>query len=144
MSQNILVELRFLLYAIGFGAIVTAVYDIFRILRRVFPHKNLFVSLEDLIFWIAMAISVFYLLNAESDGRLRWFFVAGAALGMTVYRLTISRLIVPAGVTVVRFVLKPLLFCGKKLCNTGHRGLARSKKKLTVWWKVLRMILCKQ
>lgn len=144
MSQNILIELRFLLYAITFGALVAAVYDCFRIIRRVCPHKNFLVSMEDLLFWLAMAVTVFYLLNAQSDGRLRWFFIVGAALGMLLYRVSLSRLLVPGGVVVVRFVLKPLSVCGRILRKTGHRGLTYTKKKLTACWKVLRMILCKQ
>ena len=95
MSQNIFQELQFLLYAILFGAFLTSVYDIFRILRRVFLHSNILISLEDLIFWIFCAVSVFYLLNSQSDGKLRWFSVAGAALGMGFYHLTFGRIFVP-------------------------------------------------
>lgn len=155
MSQNIFQELQFLLYAILFGAFLTSVYDIFRILRRVFPHGNILVSIEDLLFWIFCAVSVFYLLNAQSDGRLRWFSVVGAALGMSVYRVTFGRLLVSLFVFifskcrkavcfVLHYVLIPLRFVGRKGHRLGQRGVRFTKKKLTVCRKMLKMILCKQ
>ena len=45
-------ENEFLLHAFLMGIYITFVYDILRIFRRVIPHKDLMVSLEDLVFWI--------------------------------------------------------------------------------------------
>ena len=155
MSQNIFQELQFLLYAILFGAFLTSVYDIFRILRRVFPHSNMLVSLEDLVFWFFCAVSVFYLLNSQSDGKLRWFSVVGAALGMSVYHVTLGRLLVPffsflfgkcrqAICFILHYLLLPVKLTGKQSKRLGQRGVRFVKKKLTVSRKMLKIMLHKQ
>lgn len=155
MSQNIFQELQFLLYAILFGAFLTSVYDIFRILRRVFIHSNMLVSLEDLLFWIFCAVSVFYLLNSQSDGKLRWFSVMGAALGMSVYHVTLGRILVlffsflfgkirQVICFILHYFLLPVKSAGRQSRRLGQRGLRLTKKKLTVGRKVLKMMLHRQ
>ena len=155
MSQNIVKELQILLYAVLFGGILTAAYDIFRILRRVFPHRDLLVSLEDLVFWVFCAVSVFYLLNAQSDGKLRWFFVLGAALGMSIYHVTFGRLFVPffsflfgkcwqAMRFVLHYLLLPVKITGTQSRRQGQRAFRFLKKQLTVSRKMLKMMLHKQ
>ena len=52
-------ENEFLLYSLLTGIFITFVYDLLRIFRRVIPHKLIFVSLEDLAFWIYCAAEVF-------------------------------------------------------------------------------------
>ncbi|MDE6063658.1 MAG: spore cortex biosynthesis protein YabQ, partial [Lachnospiraceae bacterium] len=90
MSSPVISENLFLLYSFGMGIFITFVYDIFRIWRRVLSHNRFFISLEDILFWIFSAISVFYLMHAQSNGTLRWFAVFGALIGMILYKKTIS------------------------------------------------------
>lgn len=98
-------ENEFLLHALLMGSFITFVYDILRIFRRVFPHRNFLVSLEDLCFWIYCGGEVFLLMYHESDGTLRWFAVLGALVGMLLYRQLIS----PWFVKYVSFALKRVL-----------------------------------
>ena len=86
MSQNIINEVTFFLHSFMMGIVITFMYDGFLILRRLIKHSDILVSLEDMVFWIACAIGVFYMLYEENNGILRWFAVFGAALGMIVYK----------------------------------------------------------
>lgn len=161
MNQNIIDEVLFLLYSFLLGVIITLVYDGFLILRRLIKHNMFLVSLEDFIFWIACAVSVFYVLYEENNGILRWFAVVGAGLGMIVYKKTLSPLIINAvsGILawifhiiykVLCIILKPLGFLIKK-AGKGSRVIRGKsgkivkylKKKLTGYKKVLNIILCK-
>ena len=83
-------ENRFLLYALIMGIFITFLYDILRILRRVIPHGSILTALEDIAFWIYCAGEVFLLMYHESDGRLRWFAVLGAMVGMFSYKKLFS------------------------------------------------------
>ena len=76
MNENV-----FLLHAFLLGIEITFLYDILRILRRVFTHGNGMVSLEDIAFWIHCAGKVFLLMFRESNGNLRWFAVLGGSIG---------------------------------------------------------------
>lgn len=161
MSRSIVDEIMFLLDSFFLGAVITCVYDGFLILRRLIRHSMLLVSLEDLIFWIACAISVFYVLYEENNGILRWFAVVGAALGMIAYKKTLSPLVIcavskllwgifRAAAAVLRFLLMPFAFLLKKAGKAAGRIKGRSvrfakylKKKLTACKKILNIVLYK-
>lgn len=156
-------ENQFLLYATLMGVYITFFYDILRIFRRVVPHANFMVSLEDIGFWIYCSIKVFMLMYYESDGTLRWFAVLGALLGMTVYRKLVSPFFVKylslglkwvLGILVKfgRFLLRPFYKIGKRLAKSCAVASARAKrrkkerkrflkKKLTFLGKVLKMVI---
>lgn len=165
MSQDIVKEVMFLLHSFLMGVMITFVYDGFLILRRLIKHTVFLVSFEDMIFWIACAIGVFYMLYEENNGILRWFAVVGAALGMITYKKTVSPFIIKtvSGALswifqilskVVGFLLKPAAFLLKK-AGKGFRTVKGKggkigrhlkkyvKKKLTEYKKVLKIILCK-
>jgi len=162
MSESIIRDNYFLLYSLILGIGVTILYDLLRIFRRVVKHKDALVSIEDLIYWIIVAISVFYMMHTENNGTLRWFAVLGAAVGMILYKKILSNFFIESASIVLqvifkylgkvwKLVLTPFRFLTKKCKkgaqvagNKGGRGLRAIKKKLTRWMKTLKMVLCKQ
>jgi spore cortex biosynthesis protein YabQ len=141
------------------GILIALVYDGFLILRRLLPHNSFFVSLEDLLFWAGCAIGVFLVLYKENNGILRWFAVAGAGLGMFLYKKTLSPLIIRIFYKLLSFLLQllltPLRFLFGKLSGFGrsaarktagswNRLRRRLKKKLTQFKKTLKILICKQ
>lgn len=125
MSQSIIDEVTFLLHSFLMGILITFVYDGFIIMRRLIRHNLFLISVEDLIFWIACAIGVFYMLYEENNGILRWFAVFGAALGMAAYKKSVSPFLVKIITMVIerifhglfcilRFLFKPVRFAGAK------------------------------
>lgn len=162
MSQNIVNEVTFLLHSFFMGILITFAYDGFLILRRLIRHNLFLISVEDLIFWIACAIGVFYMLYEENNGILRWFSVFGAAMGMLAYKLSISAVVVHVISTIIervvhvffcifRFVFRPFRFLGRKLCHAYRHSSKKSRKvckclknKLTSRLKLLKITLCKR
>lgn len=162
MSESIIRDNYFLLYSLLLGISVTVLYDLLRIFRRVVGHSDWLVSLEDFLYWIVVAICVFYMMHKENNGTLRWFAILGAAVGMLLYKKLISRFFVEYVAKALCFLLKmlgkflhvlftPLRFllgkCGKVAKDAGKkggRGLRFLKKKLTRGIKTLKMVLCKQ
>ena len=106
MSQNIMNEITFFAHSFLLGIVITIAYDGFVVLRRVIRHNLVMISLEDMIFWIACAIGVFYMLVEENNGILRWFAVFGATLGMLVYKESVSDFFVKTASTLIRFVFR--------------------------------------
>ena len=157
MSQGIVQEVTFFLHSILMGLIITFAYD-----RKLFRHGKFWMSVEDFIYWFVCGISVFYMLYRENNGVLRWFAVVGAAIGMLFYKLTIRNRFVSIMSTciykimwfvfrVIQVVLKPLkcLFSAIRRCvrflNKKFKKVKEFiKKRLTVFIKTLRMVLCKQ
>lgn len=129
MNENV-----FLLHAFLLGVEITFLYDILRILRRVFVHGNGMVSLEDIAFWIYCAGKVFLLMFRESNGNLRWFAVLGAVLGMYLYHRTLSPLLVKYVSGFLNMLLNPI----RKALRIAVRWV---KKKLTRLRKMLRIFI---
>lgn len=162
MDSPLVGENLFLVYSLAMGIFITFVYDLLRIFRRVIPHRNFFVSVEDLFFWCFCAVSVFLMMHRENNGTLRWFAVLGALAGMLVYKKTISSIFVKwtsAGMNRVKKLLgrilgiigKPFAFAGRKTKKAAKYGGSRGKqflrflkKRLTAFLKMLKIALCKQ
>ncbi len=154
MSAEIINESVFWLYCFVTGIAITVVYDVLRILRNVIKHPYVFIALEDIAFWIFVAVVLFLLLYHLNNGTLRWFAVFGLFLGMIFYKKIfgdilvnfmstilgrILHLVVDAVVTPLKLVKTAFL----KLFLQLKRRLTAMKKKLTGNIKGFRIVLCK-
>ncbi len=161
MSPFILEEGWFLLYSVLLGIGITFVYDCLRIWRRVFAHGMFWISLEDLFYWIFVSGCIFYLLYRENNGAFRWFAIMGAAIGMLLFKKTLSPLWVRFGSLlfgrlrqlagrVRRLILWPVRAAGAavgKRAGAFGRKMRQSarilKKRLTVGVKMTKITLCR-
>ena len=139
----------FMLHSFLLGVIITFIYDLFRIFRRIIPHGWFLLSLEDLVFWVLATAGIFYMLYYENNGMFRWFSVIGAGTGMFLYKKTLSAALVNL---VSGAVNKLIALIGKILWKLCARRAAREarirrrqiKYRLTAWEKVIKMRLCKR
>lgn len=159
MSGQIVEEGQFLLYCFLAGICITVVYDCLRIFRRVKRHGTAWIAFEDLIFWIAAALFLFYVLYKTNNGIIRWFSIAGAGVGMLIYKYVIGEHLVEIMSTVIKRILdvvsrffKILFRPLKRLINRvsskwkkGKRKIKKQvKKKLTSQIKKVKITLCKR
>lgn len=162
MSQDIIREVIFVSHFFLMGIIITFVYDSLRILRRLVKHNIFWISLEDLFFWMVCAVSAFGMLYRENNGTLRWFAVAGAFLGMLIYKKTVSAWIVKAVAGMISqilhmiwcmlvFICRPIVFwvkkgkaCCGKVKQTGSKIGKYIKNRLTAYGKTIKIMLCKR
>ncbi|MCL2051477.1 MAG: spore cortex biosynthesis protein YabQ [Lachnospiraceae bacterium] len=165
MSQGILMEVDFFINSLIVGVIITFAYDWLLILRKCIRHNIIFISIEDLIFWLVCAMGVFYVLYHENNGILRWFAVFGATIGMFIYKKLLSQSFVNVTSAIIikafKILLKPLLFMCRKILrllrkifmflqkkyifiNAKSKKINRiAKKKLTLQAKLVKIYLCK-
>jgi len=115
MSQVILGELQVAGTAIFCGALITIVYDFIRIFRRVISHGNLWIGIEDFVFWIWTAFWVFSVLYRENDGNLRMYTILAMVIGMILYHKTISEPFVELAGRLLKKLLAILLYPVKML-----------------------------
>lgn len=155
-------ETLFLWQSVVVGIGITFVYDWFRIVRRVIPHRQWVVSLEDLFFWLFCTFFVFWWMYRVTNGGMRWFAVAGALAGMYLYKRLISVLFVAYVSKLLRCILgilgkgvglllRPLCAIGKRLVRKRDALRQRRRKIagnlkiwLKNWWKALKIRLCKR
>ena len=162
MSPNITAELYFLFHSFLMGILITVLYDVLRILRKIIPHNILAISLEDFLFWAACSLLIFFVLIRENNGILRWFSVAGAMAGMFLYKKTLSILFVKYTSRLICKLLhivekllhlffRPLNMVCRRLNRRRKKAagglktvIRRVKKKLTERKKLLKIFLTKQ
>lgn len=94
MSLNISVELYLICKAVLLGVFLRFIYDLFRISRRVIRRNAIVVGIEDTIYWIAVGICVFILMYDFNGGSMRIHAFLFVALGMLLYGVSLSSIIV--------------------------------------------------
>lgn len=102
LSINAEVNIFLLAICVGFG--LAAIYDLLRILRRVYKHKNLIVNIEDFIYWMFTVCILFEFLRYKNFGELRGFILIGCIIGATIYFSVLSKYIISVGVTVFLYI----------------------------------------
>jgi len=86
-------QLRLLFEAAVQGVFAALVYEALRVLRRLLPHGDVAVALEDTAFGCFAALWAFGFLLRASQGRPRAFLLLGMACGAGVYFATVGRLV---------------------------------------------------
>ena len=90
MNQIINMEVRFFLVSVLCGAFLLVAYDILRIFRRVMEHNAVWISIEDILYWMVGAVFIFRVMYKMNNGVIRWFSLIGILLGMIIYKYSIS------------------------------------------------------
>lgn len=154
VSAGIYEELALLCCFFLVGVFLAASYDVLRIFRGLVPHGTFLINLEDLLYWIYVAVVVFVVLYDKNDGQLRGYVFGALIVGMTVYGCSFSRICVPPIICLLRrvlgFMLRPLrrgfAFLGAKR-RKGQDFCGKvwtcQKKRLKKLWKMVKMCLCK-
>lgn len=81
MSEVVRQETAFFFASVATGVFLVWSYDLFRIFRRLVRHPALAVSIEDLLYWIAVALIIFGMIFRENGGALRGYAFAGILAG---------------------------------------------------------------
>ena len=138
MSQVILNELRVAVVAFFSGALITIVYDVIRIFRRLISHGNFLIGVEDFLFWMWTALWIFSVLYRENDGNLRMYTLLFMAAGMILYHKTLSGPLVGIFGKAIKKLKKVLSKIIMKLTHNrlmrpwrGKHGIKDESKKKT-------------
>ena len=147
VSTSIYQELLFLGSSVLVGMGLFFIYDILRIFRRILPHGNIWIGVEDFLYWIIFTGVVFVLLYRENDGMVRGFAFGGLLVGMACYYLLLSRLIVHCQVWIWKKILgilgKVLGFFVRPVWKTLKKVAAFCGKRLKKFVRAVKIGLCK-
>lgn len=94
MSMTIRYELQLLFASLTVGICLMVVYDCLRVFRILIPHGNFWTGIEDAVYWAGSSITTFLLLFQQNDGILRWYAILGVLMGMMLYNMTVSRILI--------------------------------------------------
>ena len=88
------------------GMLIAFIYDIFRISRKAVRTGSLFIHLEDFIYWIIIAVVMFGVVYYSNDGEIRGYIFLGAMIGVVLYVLLLSKIVVRSSLLIIRIVFK--------------------------------------
>lgn len=102
-------EWQALLSSLFFGMVLSWEYDWIRIFRRVIRHRRVWtIFVEDILYWLNAAITVFCVTYEVNDGIVRGFSIIGFLLGALLYRYSFGCFFVKYVSKGINFILKPL------------------------------------
>lgn len=93
MNDIISGQVRFVLATLCLGMGLMAGYDILRFLRWVIPHRKGVVWMEDLLYWLIMAVPAYMVFFLYNDGSVRWYGAVDVFLGGILYEQGVSSVV---------------------------------------------------
>ena len=109
LSDALRTEVVLLLSSLFVGMVYGFIYDTVRIIRRVIVHRRvLWIAVEDIIFWVAIALHSYVTFYYGTNGIMRGYIVIGIACGAGLYRASIGTYYLSYVTRIVKFVVKPL------------------------------------
>jgi len=100
ITEQFLIFLR----AIVVGAVIMNVYDMFRILRLAFSHRDWIVFLEDICFFVLTGLITWNYLLISCRGELRAFVIVGELIGAVLWFFTAGKLVMAAAERIIEIL----------------------------------------
>lgn len=85
------------------GIAICLLYDMFRAIRKTIKTSDFITYIEDIIFWICVAIFLIYLIFILNSGELRFFMFIAICIGGIVYYFALSKYIMNISVHILGF-----------------------------------------
>ncbi|MGE5614074.1 MAG: spore cortex biosynthesis protein YabQ [Bacillota bacterium] len=94
------------LCSVAGGMAIALLYDIFRIFRKTVKTGVLAAYIQDLLYWLIVAVIMFMTIYYSNDGELRAYLFLGAFLGVLLYALAFSRIVMESSMLIIRAAAK--------------------------------------
>lgn len=169
MSELVTTEFVLFLYAAYFGIEIAFAYDLLRIFRRVVGHNRLAMAFEDFFYWIWVGVKAFLMLYEYHNGSLRLYTILGVCAGIFLYTVSVGMLFVKYSAKLLnrtkeeafraagaagrkaenilerpKRVMRSKIYALRELLGKKYRHFCRIiKKKLTMYYKMIKIVLCK-
>lgn len=153
------------LWSVVGGIAIAFIYDLFRIRRKAVRVGNILTYLEDLLYWLLVAVIIFGIIYFSNDGELRGYNFIGTALGVILYILLFSKIVMASAMFIIsiivkifkliwfvtsypfkllfRFLMIPARFMSKQVSKSavGIKRAGRNRfSKIAIWRKMFKNI----
>ena len=125
------IQINYFLLSLLLGVLLCIVFDFFRVLRLIGLNGKISVFIEDMLFFIIAALSIFVFYMKITDGKFRLIVPISALLGFIIYRLTIGKLLFFCIKNIVNLIIKFFNFVYKNITLKVFRFIRKSVKKIT-------------
>ena len=135
MAQN--QAYLFLVFSLT-GVIIGILFDFFRILRRTIKTSNFITYIEDILFWILTGFLILYNIWYFNNGEIRIYIFLGIILGVLIYMLTLSSILIKVFsmlfrilINVLELPFKTIISVFRKLITAIEKNFVKFPKKIT-------------
>ena len=132
MSGEIINEVDILFRAVILGVVFALIYDFIRIIRRIVFKSFIIMGLEDILYWLIMAVMTCVFLYKVNGGVIRSYIITGIAAGMILYELSIGRFAVKYLTIALKFILRKICKIFEKIWKMLHWGLKKVFKPIRI------------
>lgn len=119
------------------GIIIGFMYDLYRVFRYFLKPKKIATIIEDLSFWIMISIIAIGILFYSNWGQLRGYVFIGFVIGVLLYFVILSKLIIKILIKIIRVILKPIkIMIGYLVVPFKYLKVVHRKLKIKVVSKI--------
>lgn len=141
-SLSLAAQTKGFLFSLGFGFLMGAVYDMFRIIRIAISKGKKTQIFFDIVYCILLAFLTFIFFITINEGEIRIYLLLGEAIGFLAYGLSLGVIVVAFMETFIgwiksgfKLIFKPVKKLLVKIKGFLTKGNKR-KKKLENKWKI--------
>ena len=113
-------EYLFIVFSLT-GVVIGILFDFFRILRRSFKTSNIITYVEDVLFWILTGVLILYNIWYFNNGEIRIYMFLGIIMGLLIYMLTLSNIIVSLFSKILKMLIRILEIPFKTIISIFHK-----------------------
>lgn len=88
------------------GFVIGFLFDIFRLSRKYLYPKDVVICLQDILFWILVGMIVLLTVFYTNNGQIRGFVFLGIILGIVLYFLLLSQIVILGISYLINFIFK--------------------------------------
>ena len=125
MAQN--QAYLFLVFSLT-GVIIGILFDFFRILRRTIKTSNFITYIEDVVFWILTGFLILYNIWYFNNGEIRIYMFLGIILGVLIYMLTLSSILIKIFSNLFRILINVLELPFKTIISVFRKLITAIEK----------------
>ena len=141
-SLSLAAQTKGFLFSLGFGFLMGAVYDVFRIIRMFFSKGKKIQIIFDIMYCILLAFLTFIFFITINEGEIRIYLLLGEGIGFIAYSLSLGIIVIAFAQTIIgwvrsglRLIFKPVKKLFGRIMRFFTKGNKR-QKKLENKWKI--------
>ncbi len=93
MDEIYKTQFMIFLFSCLLGVALGLLYDIFRLIRMIINLRNIFMFIQDVIYFLVSALITFLFVLVFNKGESRFYILAGEGIGWIIYHLTFGEMI---------------------------------------------------
>ena len=122
------------------GIIISFLFDIFRIFRKIYKFSNMLIYMQDILFWLLTGIIILQAIFKFNSGDIRIFLFLGIFVGVFIYISLFSIYVIKIG----SFILKLMNTLIRKLINVFKVPICKILNFMIKYYRNLRKNVLKK